>query len=160
MSTKAVRKAIVSTLQTVVAGVTLNGHTCTYTLSGPSQVVSGKYERPPASWPASHPFACVWTVGVEESGAALSAKEQAGQFSVLCWVPASLQSAEARQDAAEDMLDDLRAALRAAPKLGLSYVVRVLAPGTAFADEEDQSAKRLPWGICAVGVLVVWREAG
>ena len=159
-STKVVRKAIVATLQTVVAGAVLNGHTCTHTLSGTGQVVSGKYDRPPPAWPASHPFCCVWTVQVEEAGAALSAREQAGQFSVLCWVPASLQSSEARQDAAEDMLDDLRAALRASPRLGLSSVVRVLAPGTTFADEEDQTTKRLPWGVCALGVSVAWREAG
>lgn len=159
MSTKAVRQAIVSTLAGITAGESPAGstHVYVYTFSGAKQVRSGKYEAPPMGHPASHPFACVWTITVAEEPATLSAFGQQGEFGVIAWAPASPQLASARQDASEDLLDDLRAALRANPKLG-GAVVKFSAAATTFQDESDQTSKRTPWGICSIGVSAIWRE--
>ena len=159
MSTKTIRQAIVETLAGITAGQSPTGSAYVYvnTLSGTKQVRSGKFERPPMGHPASHPFACVWTIAVSEEPATLSAFGQEGQFGILAWAPASPQLESARQDASEDLLDDLRAALRANPKLG-GTVVKFSAGATTFQDEEDQTSKRLPWGICSIGLAATWRE--
>lgn len=151
-TTKAVRNAIVARLATINGAA--GGYT--YALDGTDQVRSGKYSRPPGA--ASAPFACVWTVGVEESsGPPLPDKSQLGTFMVLAWVRASAKHPSARQDAAEDILDDIRAALRADPRLG-GLVIEMRASGAPFEDERDQTPDQATWGVCAVSVAATWRE--
>lgn len=155
-STRKVREAIVAQLATA------NGAgDYVYNLGGAGQVLSGKFDRPPAAHPNSHPFACVYCASVEEGEGSLNDYAETGRFMVLGWAPASMQSPEARQAAAEDLMDDLRRALRANKRLTLSGVptcLRFTIAAAPFEDEADQTAKRQPWGVVVLAVAVEWRE--
>lgn len=155
MSTKDVRNAIIATL----AGI--NGPTggYTYSLAASEQVKSGKYERPPAV----APFACVWTAQVEEEhGPTLGDREQQGTFMVRAWVsPANPKAPAARQDAAEDLLDDLRRALRANPRLDGGSgptCIRHLVSLQPLEDGIIATTNGQSFGIVLAAITVTWKE--
>lgn len=151
MSTKSIRQAIVAQIATI------NGEAGGYThsLTGTNQVKSGKYKRPPAG---RGPFVCVWTAQVDENlGPVLTDREQIGTFIVLGWIQDSPKHPDARQDAAEDLMDDIRRALRATPRLD-GTVTKFTVSASPFEDEADQGTERASYGVTMLAISATWRE--
>ena len=151
MSTKTVRQAIISCLTTRVVGTGLYVNN----LTGTNSVLGGKYLRPPSVTP----FACVWTAQVDEvDGVPLTSNEQNATFMILAF-PKVVNPTDpaARQNAAEDMLDDIRRALRADPRLGGTVILHS-ASGAPWEDEVDQTPKNPALAKCLVSVTAKWRE--
>lgn len=155
MSTKAVRHAVIALL----AGI--NGATGGYSVdlsavdgaSRPVQVLAGKYLRPPATVP----FACVWVQQVDEdSSVVLSKREQTGTLMVRAWAAATPKDIGARQDIADDLMDDLRRALRASPTLS-GTVIRFTAAATSWEDE--QSTDKQTYAQVLLAITAIWRES-
>lgn len=157
MSTKAVRQAIVAALQTIngIAG----GYTYDLSRVDPDQVQSGKFQAPPT---ARLPFACVYlaNLGETDRGVPTNRLEQRGTFIVTAWAQSLAHHQGRRQDAAEDLLDDLTLALRRTPTLGLDSTVthtRNLVPLEATNQTPGPGSTSL--AIVVGTITVIWREA-
>lgn len=149
MSTKAIRTAILNRLRAIDGSGAYH-----VTLTGDRQVLSGRYKRPPGVTP----FVCVWTHQVDESiTSSAQSREQTGTFNVLGWVAGSPKDPASRQDNAEDLADDLRAALRADPRLG-GLAITMTVSAVAWDDEQVDSPDKSSFGIALLSVVVTWRE--
>ncbi len=150
-TTKLVRKAIIARLQTMNGAA--GGYT--YTLAAARQVMGGRYPTPPGVVP----FACVWTMEVgEEDGPPLTNKQQQGTFMVQCWVPGTVKDSEGRQDAAEDMLDDVRSCLRGDRLLGGLLVLPMRISGAPIDGAATQGPDRQSHAQTLLSITAVWRE--
>lgn len=142
-TTRQVREALLARLATV-EGLTVA-----------SQVKGGKYEQPPGTVP----FACLWTVQIdEEAGPPLTHLQQQGTFMAKVWVKGNTKDPSNRQAAAEDMLDAVRTALRADRLLGGLLVLPVRASGAPFDDAAPQSIDKQPYGVVVLAITATWRE--
>lgn len=152
MSTKAIRKAIVAQLAANIDGT--GDYTYNMSRTGPAQWVSGKFDKPPHN---RLPFGCVYTAAIEEKpGRRADKLDQDATFVATAWAQGSPRDEESRQDAAEDLLDDIRRALRADITLGgLVLYLTVSATTMPLEMQEDHA----DYGVCIVVINVVYREA-
>lgn len=118
------------------------------------QVKSGKYSRPPAS----PPFACCWLDRIDESfGPTLDERQQIGSFVVLGFAGNFPKDPAARQRAAEDLLNDIRGALRRSPRLG-GTVDHFTASAAAWENAAAQGTEQASYGTAAIAITATWRE--
>lgn len=126
----------------------------TLDLSGQGQALKGKYKRPPGATPA----ACFWFERVDEDwGPTQADLSEAGVWAILAWTKPMPKDPATRQDQAEELLENIRTALRADLTLG-GNVLFHLASGASWEGEAAQTPDMQSHGICMVVVTATWRE--
>ena len=155
MSTKEIRREIVSTLR----GIDGTG-AYLIKLSGTGQVESGKFDQPPATVPRDAAFGCVYTNGIDEDDLQVPTNmlRSTTHFMVTVWVPARAHLPEARQDAADDAFDSVRAAFRANPTLG-GKVIKLFVSMVSMTADGSQGPQQRSWGILLANITTIHREA-
>lgn len=149
MSTKAIRAAIVSALTTRVIGS--GGYV--YDLTGTDQVKSGRYDRPPGPLP----FVAVETLEIAENeGPPLTDLHEVGTWLIKGWVAGSAKHPGHRMDNAEDLLDDIRKALRVDRTLG-GLVILSTCSASPF-EAETKSTEQASYGVVVCLFTAQWRE--
>jgi len=148
MALKSIRAAIVS----AVSGVDGTGD-YVHDLAGTGQVQSGKHERPPGPLP----FVAVETLEVvEQEGPPLTDLHQVGTWLVTGWTAGSPKHPGSRMDAAEDLADDIRRALREDRTLG-GLVIACTCSISPFAPE-TKAVGQASYGVVIGTVSAYWRE--
>jgi hypothetical protein len=155
MSTKAVRQAIIAALQTIDG---TGDYTYDLSRTAPPQVESGRRQAPPHN---RLPYATVYLAssGETDRGVPTNALEQRASYIVTAWAATKPHHAGSRQDAAEDLIDDITLALRRRPTLNLDRTVshtRNLVPLTP--EDQTPGPGSTALAIVVGTVTVTWRE--
>lgn len=150
-------KDIRAAIQAAVRGINgeAGGYTHDFSARPQHQVQGGRHDVPPAG---TLPFACVFLNLVEEDIITQGKREQRGTWILRAWCKGHIRDVDARMDAAEDLLDDLRAALRADPTLG-GTVMRFTVAAVPFDKVEGGQAQNRDLGTVYLAITPTWRES-
>jgi len=149
-STKAIRKAIVEAIRKADGAGDY-----VYDLRPQGVVVAGQRERPDAV--RGDVLVAVHTGERDEvAGPSLRDYTQTGQWVVTGWARGRAHTPETRQDAAEDLADDIRQALAADRTLGGLVLTLELAQVTVDPASQGAAVAQ-EWGVVVTIVSAQWR---
>lgn len=153
MGLKDIRKAIQATVRGINGSA--GGYTHDFSARPQHQVQGGRFNTPPKG---TLPFACVFLNLVEEDIVTQSRREQRGTWILRSWCKGHIRDIDARMDAAEDLLDDIRKALRADPTLG-GTAMKFTVAAVPFDKVEDGQTQNRELGTVYLAITVTWRES-
>lgn len=150
-------KDIRAAIQAAVRGINgaAGGYTHDFSARPTHQVQGGRFSTPPQG---TLPFASLFLNLVEEDILTQGKREQRGTWILRAWCKGHVRDIDARMDAAEDLLDDLRTALRADPTLG-GTVQRFTVAAVPFDKAEDGQVQNRDLGKVFLAITATWRES-
>ena len=169
--TRAIREAIIATLARINGAGVYTNNNLVPAFGQQPRVWTGVYQVPPAAPKQGWPVVAIRCLGIDaDNTSAMTQFDHEGSWALDCWTAGDPKKPADRMSTAEDLLDDLKTALRS--NIGLIHtstglagysarnlVDRLTVNATPFTESlAHQGRNAQQYGRVLVGISCWWRE--